>query len=83
MNRESRECLQTDGLPGLLAGMACGASAHVGYWDTVLSGTRLGGGPPVGSTRNVGRGDGRLQLVFSCSSGDETGRLDLEELRQK
>ena len=51
-------------LPGLLAGMACGASAHVGYWDTVLSGTRLGGDPPVGSTRNVCIGEGKLQLVF-------------------
>ena len=36
----------------------------------------------VGSTRNVGRGDGRLQLVFSCSSGDETGRLNLKVRRE-
>lgn len=33
---------------------------------------------PVGFLGDVGRGEGRLQLVFCCSIGDETGESDLE-----
>lgn len=36
----------------------------------------------VGFTGDVGRGEGRLQLVFCCRAGDITGRLDLEQRRE-
>lgn len=40
--------------------------------------TEVRQGWTVGSTGAMSSGEGRLQLVFSCSAGEEAGELDLE-----
>lgn len=54
----------------------------VGIWDRGIEEEQGGQqGWTVGST--VGRGEGRLQLVFCCSRGDESGALVVEEQREE
>lgn len=53
-------------------------------WDTVMSGrSEVRKGWPVWSTADVGRGEGRLQLVICCSARDGTEEVGLREQRDR
>lgn len=59
-----------------------GVPARVGALDTVVStGMEVGMGWSVGTTGEVCSGEEMLQLVFCCSTRDETAGLDLGEQR--
>lgn len=73
-------------LPGFLNGIAYGLMVvPTGVRGCEKTNSRprdIRRGMSVGSMRDVGRGDGRLQLVFCYSVRDETGRFELEGRRE-
>lgn len=85
---EQREQKRSKGrLPGVLADVACGlagVSTGVGGCDTAMCwGGKVRRRWSVGYTKDVGKYEGSLQLVFLCSAWNKTQGLGLGEKRER